>query len=80
MLWLQNVAQAVAQQVKGQAGEQNRTAGDGGNPPLIENYLHSVGDHRPPFGHRRTRPKPKEPQPGSSQNNARQIQRQPHNR
>ena len=75
MLRLQYITQAIAQQVKGQAGEQDRAARNGGNPPLVENHLHTVSNHRPPFGHWRTGAEAKETQPGGGQNNPRQIQR-----
>ncbi len=77
---LQNIAQAIAQQVKRHAGEQDRRAGDGGDPPLIENHLHPVGNHRSPLRHRRAGAQAEKAEPGGGEDNARQIERQPDNR
>ena len=53
------------------------TARRGGNPPLIENDLHSVGDHRPHSAIGGRAPRPRKPSPAAARIMP-AIQRQAH--
>ena len=57
---IERIAQAVAQQIERQHGDQDREAREGHDPPGAQHELARVGEHRAPFRRRRLRAEPEE--------------------
>src|ERR1700733_8889034 len=55
------VPPAIGEAVQTQTRQENRRAWRGANPPLVENHLAPLGDHRAPFRRRRSHPKTEKP-------------------
>src|SRR5690349_19673257 len=49
-LWIEGIAQAVAEKVERQHGDEDGKAGEGHHPPSAQHELARVGEHRAPFG------------------------------
>src|SRR5258707_878790 len=77
MARIEDVAEAVGEEVEGEAGDQDRDARAGGDPPLIEDHRRAVGDHGAPFGGRRADAEAEEAEPGGGEDHAGKIERQP---
>src|ERR1700728_1666834 len=70
------LAQAIGNEIERQAEYQNRGAGTRGHPPLIENDLAAVGNHRAPFRSRRSDPESQKAQTRRREDDGGEIQRQ----
>src|SRR3984957_8320486 len=62
------VAQTIGNEIERQTEHQNRGAGTRGLPPLIENDLAPIGNHRAPLRGRRSDSEPQKTQPRRREN------------
>src|SRR5688572_3186054 len=75
---IEDVAQAVADQVEPEAYDGNGDAWIGADPPLLEDLVASFGHHRAPFRLRRRDAETEETEPGRDQDDARHVERDAH--
>src|SRR5262249_4891740 len=53
MARVEKVTESLREQIEGEAGDKDRYAGAGGDPPLVEDDRRAVSDHGAPLGGRR---------------------------
>ena len=71
LLGIERVAQAVADQVEGEADAEDRRAREGHQPPALEHVAPADRDHRAPLRQRRLRAEPEEAEAGRGQDHRR---------
>ena len=76
-LRIEKVAEAVAEEVEGEHGGEDREPGERADPPPLE-VLGAVGDHRAPLGLRRLGAEAEERQAGEQQDRVREVECREH--